>query len=177
MSDGNRKILYEARLAQLGRRYFWTCAVLAVPFTGGGVAMFLRPVDPCTDTPADHYVPVGILALIAAFLIYGMIFSGWLWRNPGVYRISIDDQGLYVHSDAPKFMPSFTVAATDIHRLVQKTVSQSDGPDTLEYYVETKTGVRHVVGKFAGDLDFDGMKLFGKITDRFYWVGVHKDGN
>jgi hypothetical protein len=173
VNEGNREILYEARVAQSGRVFFWAFAPLSVAFITVCIFFLLRRLNSCTDTQlADRYLPAGICGLLAGLFSCAAIWSLRLCLNPGVYRISIDAQGLYVHSDAPDLAPSFTVATADIHRLVQKAIRQSEGEDKIEYYVETKAGTRHQIGRHFDTLDFDGMKVCDKITDHFYWVGV-----
>ena len=85
-----------------------------------------------------------------------------------MYQISIDNYGLYVHSDAPKLAPSFSVVATDISRLIRKTVRDSDGDEEHEYYVETKSGRRHRIQNLLMCWPhLKVMDLFDQITDYF----------
>jgi len=91
-----------------------------------------------------------------------------------VYQIAIDNFGLYVHSDAPEFAPSFSVIATDLSRLVRKTYKDSDGDDNRhEYYVETKSGRRYQIKEnlmFQPRLKV--MHLFDQVTDCFPTVPI-----
>ena len=98
-----------------------------------------------------------------------------LIKNPGVYRISIDDYGLYVHSDDPASAPSFSVIAPDLYRLVRKTIKRYESCDDYEYCVETKSGTRHRIEQLFADYDLDVMKIFERITDRFPWVEIHEE--
>lgn len=98
-----------------------------------------------------------------------------LRKNPGFYRVSIDDYGLYVHSDDPAFAPSFSVIAPDLHRLVRKTIKQHECSDEHEYYIETKLGKRHRIEQLFADYDLDAMKVFERITDRFPWVDLQEE--
>lgn len=165
MSDSSRQIVYEVRLACAGRDFWLGGGMLLVACVAGDVYTFLE----------RDYVPLVFLGLGTTYSAY-VTSRGWrLWRNPGVYRISIDDQGMYVHSDDPKVIPSFTITATDIQRLIWKTIPGSDGPDTYEYYVETKSGARHRIGNRFTDQHLDGLKVLDRITDRFYWLGIHKE--
>jgi hypothetical protein len=97
-----------------------------------------------------------------------------LRKHPGFYRVSIDDYGLYVHSDDPASAPSFSVIASDLRRLVRKTIKLYES-DEHEYYVETKSGKRHRIEQLFADYDLDVMKLFERITDRFPWVHVQEE--
>ncbi len=105
-------------------------------------------------------------------MLIGVARTMKLRRNPGFYRISIDDYGLYVHSDEPSLGPSFSIIAPDICCLVRTTTKHGDTDDTHEYYVETKSGKRHEIGQLFADYDLDGMELFDKITDRFPWAEI-----
>jgi len=85
-----------------------------------------------------------------------------------MYQISIDNYGLYVHSDAPKLAPSFFVVATDISRLIRKTIRDSEGCEEHEYYVETKSGRRHRIQDLLMCWPhLRVMDLFDQITDYF----------
>ena len=98
-----------------------------------------------------------------------------LRKNPGVYRVSIDDYGLYVHSDDPACAPSFSVIAPDLYRLIKKTIKYYDAGDEYEYYVETKSGKRHRIEKLFTDYDLDVMRMFERIMDRFPWAQVQEE--
>jgi hypothetical protein len=120
------------------------------------------------------------LALVALILLSTFrqklrrFFS--LRRNSGVYQILIDSYGLYVHSDAPDFAPSFSVPATDISRLVRITIKDSDGDDKYEYYVETKSRRRYRIQDillFPSKLEV--MDLFDQITDVFTTVEIGEE--
>ena len=100
-----------------------------------------------------------------------------LRRNSGLYQISIDNFGLYVHSDAPNFAPSFSVLATDLSRLIRKTFKDSDGDDNhYEYFVETKSGRRYQIKDnlmFSPRLEV--MELFDQITDYFPTLEIEEE--
>jgi hypothetical protein len=118
---------------------------------------------------------------LAAFILGAVIFGQQTLRvmklrsNPGFYRVSIDDYGFYVHSDDPASAPSFSVIATDLHRLVRKTIKNSESCDEHEYYVQTKSGTRHRIEQLFADYDLDVMNMFEKIADRFPWVQIHEE--
>ena len=85
-----------------------------------------------------------------------------------MYQISIDNYGLYVHSDAPDFAPSFSVVATDIAHLIRKTIKHYEGADEYEYYVETKSGCRYrIQDLLMCQPRLEVMDLFDQITDYF----------
>ena len=98
-----------------------------------------------------------------------------LCSNPGFYKISIDDYGVYVHSDDPTSAPPFSVIAPELYRLVRKTIKRYESTDDHEYYVETKSGKRHRIEQLFADYDLDAMKMFERITDRFPWVQIHEE--
>ena len=117
-------------------------------------------------------VIIGIGAVSIALLI-ARVFR--LRSNAGEYRISIDDYGLYVHSDDPSSVPSFSVIAPDVCCLVRKTIKRYESSDDHEYYIETKSGTRHRIEQLFADYDLDVMKIFERITDRFPWVHIHEE--
>ncbi|HZQ48354.1 MAG TPA: hypothetical protein VFC07_15160 [Verrucomicrobiae bacterium] len=163
MSD--RKILYEAKLATEGRKLTRAGLAALILWTGAGAVLCFF---------FDSF-PSNILAVIL-FAIGATILAGQTVRvfrqrhNPGVYRISIDDYGLYVHSDDPSSAPSFSVVAPDLCCLVRKTIKQYESCDDHEYYVETKSGTRHRIEQLFADYDLNVTELFEKIALRFPWV-------
>jgi hypothetical protein len=72
-------------------------------------------------------------------------------------------------------LPSFSVIAPDLYRLVRKTIKRYESSDDYEYYVETKSGKRHRIAPLFADYDLDVMKMFERITDRFPWVHVQEE--
>ena len=165
----DQQVLYEARLAKDGRKL--TCAGLVVLglWVGCGVLLCFR-----FDSFPSNILALAVLALGAVGLAAQTVRFFRLCQNPGVYRISIDDYGLYVHSDDPSSAPSFSVVGPDIDRLVRTIIKRgdSDSPDDHEYYVETMSGKRHRIEQLFADYGLDVMKLFGEIQDRFPRVEI-----
>jgi hypothetical protein len=128
------------------------------------------------------YLPFPIIwtAVCVVFVLgSGMWKMFPLRRNPGVYRISIDDHGIYVRNDAPAFAPSFSVVAPDIARLIHTTIirksNKGDSKDH-EYYVENKAGERFPIEKLLlVNPEMPAMELFEKITARFHWVTITEE--
>jgi len=117
-----------------------------------------------------------IIFVLGAVLFTSQTRQGLkLSKNNGAYRISIDDFSLYVHSDDPASAASFTIVATDVCRLVRKTIKQSESTDEHEYYVETKSGTRHQLWQLLTLLDLDAMTIFKQIQERFTWVEIYEE--
>jgi len=165
MSD--HLVLYEAKLAKEGHKL--TCAglvVLVLWVGAGSVLCFVFTTFP------SRLLPLGIFALGAVGFAMQTLRAVRLGRNPGFYRISIDDHGLYVHSDDPFSAPSFSVIAQEVYHLVRKTIKRYESSDDHEYYIETKSGIRHKIEQLFADYDLDVMKMFEKIIERFPWVRI-----
>jgi hypothetical protein len=163
----NEQIIYEARLAKEGRKLTRAgLVVLTLWISAGGVLCFVF-----TPLP-DRFFPLAIFALGAAGISAQILRTAKLRSNAGFYRISIDDYGLYVHSDDPSSVPSFSVIAPDVHRLVCKTIKQYERSDDHEYYVETKSGTRHQIEQLFTDYNLNASQVFEKIISRFPWVEV-----
>jgi len=166
-----REVLYEAKLAVEGKKLAWAgVAVLALWFAAGAFLCF-RSSD----------FPENIILFILLFL-GGGIASCWFGRhmvrqvfrlrlNPGLYRISIDDYGLYVHSDDPNSTGSFSVPATNLKYLVKRTIKNADSEDQ-EYFVETKSGERHEIEPLFTNYNLNAMEVFAEIVERFHWVEI-----
>src|SRR5579872_5283027 len=108
----DKKVLYEADLAKVGRRLSWLGwgGVLVCLVAGVGLTWHFGAIE-------------GSFSAFFAFIFSLVARRGFcLLRHPGVYQISIDDYGLYVQSDDPESAPSFSIPATDICRLVRKTI-------------------------------------------------------
>ena len=165
MSD--QQVLYEAKLAKEGRKLTLAGLVLLALCVGAGAVLCF-----VFDTFPSNIGPLVLFALGTAYFATQILRGLRLRHNPGVYRISIDDYGLYVHSDDSSCGPSFAVIAPDVHRLVRKTIKGHDGSDDHEYYVETKSGPRHRIAQLFADYDVDVMELFDKIMDRFPWAEI-----
>jgi hypothetical protein len=170
MSD--RQILYEAKLAKEGRKLTRAGLVVLVFWAGLGLAASFAFDSFPSNIPV--WIVVGIGAVSIA-LLTDRVFH--LRHNPGVYRIAIDNHGLYVHSDDPSSAPSFSIIAPDLYRLVRKTIKQYDSSDDHEYYVETRSGTRHRIEQLFADYNLDVMKLFEKIINRFPWVQILEEIN
>lgn len=163
-SMSNQQLLYEAKLTRVGRRPFNACVIFLPACIAAGVVLCRHRI----------YDPLVFIAFAAAYFIWMMMRGIRLWKNAGVYRVLIDDYGLYVHSDDPE-SHSFTVVATDIRRLARKTIKGSDSGDEHEYYIETKAGARHRLGQHYCNLGLNPMHLFETIADRFHWVEIEEE--
>lgn len=166
----NPQVLYEAKLSREGRRLTIAGLVVLAVWLGAGLVLcFVFSSFP------ERLLPLSILGVGAVGLALqtGRVMK--LRRNPGFYRVSIDDYGFYVHSNDPASAPSFSVIAADMRALVRKTIKRYESGDEYEYYVETKSGTRHRIEQLFADHDLDVMKMFERITDRFPWVQVHEE--
>ena len=164
------QVLYEAKLSREGRKLSRAGFLVLVVWVGAGAVLcFVFSSFP------GSLLPMAVFALGAAGFALKTARVMKLRKNPGVYRISIDDYGLYVHSDDPASAPSFSVMAPDIYRLVRKTIRWYEGADEYEYYVETKSGARHRIEQIFADYDLNVMKLFDRITERFHWVQIREE--
>ena len=165
-----QEILYEAKLAKVGKGLSWAGPVVLAFWLVGGLVLCFR----FDSFPSN----LGALIVIG---VGGVLFAraavrGFRWRkNPGVYRISVDDDGLHIHSDDPLTMPSFSVSAQEVNRLVRKTISWESG-DAHEFYIETTSGKRHQIEQLFADSDLNVMKMFEKIRARFPWVRIVDEG-
>jgi len=166
----SQQVLYQAKLAKEGRKLRWAGLAVLVLWVGIGLVFcFAFDSFPSNIPPL---VIIGIGAVGIALPI-GRVFR--LRSNAGDYRISIDDYGLYVHSDDPSSAPSFSVIVPDVCRLVRNTIKRYESCDDYEYYVETKSGTRHRLEQLFADYDLDVMKMFERIADRFPWVQIHEE--
>ncbi|HEY4417773.1 MAG TPA: hypothetical protein VGO57_18925 [Verrucomicrobiae bacterium] len=159
------QILYETDLAEVGHQLSWAGISLVMACLVGGVLL-------CWYA---NFLPLIFVVIAGAGFSYNTLQGFRLRKRGGVYRISMDDHGLYTHSDDPKSAASFTVIAPDSYRLVRKTIRDHDAADEHEYYVETKSGIRHQLGKLFTSFDLDGLKVFEQIADRFHWVEIHEE--
>jgi hypothetical protein len=158
-----RRILFETSLRKTGAALVRGAILVMLLFMGFG--LFL----------AYHAVSFSFSVLALVWVAVCACIFGWqirrllaVRRNAGVYQISIDNYGLYVHSDAPDFAPSFSVPATDIARLIRKTIKHSESSDDHEYYVETKSGRRYQIQDlFMCRPRLEVMDLFDGITNYF----------
>jgi hypothetical protein len=163
-----RRILFETSLAETSGRLLWRNLAVLMVFVG--CVLFMDFATGSFPKGALWFALVGLIIIgkfrqqLRRFLL--------LRRNSGVYQISIDSYGLYVHSDAPDFAPSFSVPATDISRLVRLTIKDSDG-DEYEYYVETKSQRRYRIQDILlSPSKLEVMDLFDRITDVFTTVEI-----
>jgi len=164
MSDS--QILYEAKLPWHGRRLAWASLLGFVLYVGVVSAVLF-----VVDSFPDNVGPLIGINVVGAVIFGVSAVVAFRWRrNPGIYRISIDNHGLYVHSDDRWAGQSFSVIAPDIRSLVRKTCRHADSTDTYEYYVQTKSGRRHRIGDLFADLE--PLDLFEKIIGYFHWVEV-----
>src|SRR5512133_568676 len=99
----SQQVLYEAKLSQEGCKLSrGGTAVLVLWLAVGAVLCFAFTSFP------ERLLPMAIFALGAAGLALQIVRVAKLRRNPGVYRVSIDDYGLYIVSDDPASAPSFS---------------------------------------------------------------------
>ncbi|HTI99129.1 MAG TPA: hypothetical protein VL527_09620 [Dongiaceae bacterium] len=163
----NERVLYEAKLAKTGRNLTYGGWVVLALWTGvGAVFCFVF------DSFPGRLIPLTIILLGSAGFALQILRVAKLRGNPGCYRISIDDFGLYVHSDDPASAPGFSIIAPDVYCLVRRTIRQAESSDDLEYYVETKSGKRHRLEQLFIDYDLNAMGLFEEIAERFPWVQI-----
>src|SRR5579859_3832982 len=148
----DQKVLYEADLAKVGRRLSW--------LGWGGVLVCLTAGVGLTWHFGSNEGLFPSFSVFFAF-IFGLVARRGLCllRHPGVYRISIDDYCLYVQSDDPESAPSFSIPATDIRRLVRKTIQDTESCDEYKYYVESKSDRRHRVDNFFASHGLNMAKL------------------
>ena len=166
----SQQVLYQVKLAKEGRKLTWAGLAVLVFWVGTGLVLCFA----FDSFPSN----IGALVIFGIGAVGTTLLTARVFRlraNPGNYRISIDDYGLYVHSDDPASAPSFSVIAPDLYRLVRKTIKYYDAGDEHEYYIETKSGKRYQVEKLFTDYDLDAMKMFKKITDRFPWVEIDEE--
>lgn len=108
-----QQVLYKARLADVGLK-LTLVMLLALVFWVGFYAAFSLAFHDFQFHSFNDIFHTGFgLAIfsIGVGIIAVHIVRGFrLWRNPGVYRISIDDDGFYVHCDDSS-APSFSVLA------------------------------------------------------------------
>jgi hypothetical protein len=166
----SQQVLYQAKLAKEGRKLTWAGLAALVFWVGIGLVLCFAFDSFPSNTGALVVIGIGAVGIA---LLTARVFR--LRRNPGDYRISMDDYGLYVHSDDPSSAPPFSVIAPELCRLVRKTIKRYESCDDYEYYVETKSGTRHRIEQLFADYDLDVMKMFARITDRFPWVEVHEE--
>jgi len=166
----SQQILYEAKLSRAGRKLSRAGLVVLVLWIGAGAVLCFR-----FSSFPESLGPMAIFVLGAAGIALQIARVIKLHKNPGSYRVSVDDYGLYVHSDDPASAPSFSVIAPDLYRLVRKTIRRYESSDEHEYYVETKSGKRHQIEQLFADYDLDVMKMFAKVTDRFPWVHIQEE--
>jgi hypothetical protein len=124
-----QQVLYQAKLAKEGRKLTWAGLAVSVLLVGLGVVLWF--VD---SFPSNIGVMVIIGIGVAGVALQSARVSR-LWNNPGDYRISIDDYGLYFHSDEPS----------------RRTIKRYESCDDYEYYVETRSGTRHRIGQLFAD--------------------------
>jgi len=166
----SQQVLYEAKLSREGRKLSLAGFLVLLLWVGAGVVLCFR-----FSTFPGNLLTLAIFAFGTAGFAVKTARVMKLRKNPGVYRISIDDYGLYVQSDDPASAPSFSVIAPDIYRLVRKTIRQYDSSDEYEYYVETKSGARYRIEQLFADYDLNVMHMFEKIMERFHWVEIHEE--
>jgi hypothetical protein len=166
-----RRILYETSLAKTGATLTRGAVVVMLLFVGFGLLLVFGTGT--FPSGASALVWVGICVVAFSFAIRRFLR---LRRNPGIYQISIDSYGLYVHCDAPDFAPAFSVVATDISYLVRKTIKQFESSDEYEYYVETKSGRRYRIEEgLLCRPPFKVMDLFDEITNYFPRVEIKEE--
>jgi hypothetical protein len=168
----NQQILYEAKLATVGRKLTWAGFGALVLWLGFGLTLCFSFDSFPSNIGALLVIAFG--ALVLSLLTVRVLR---LRKNSGIYRVSIDDQGVYVHSDDPSSAPSFSVIAPDLHRLVRKAIKVGEGGDEHEYYIEIRSGTRHRIDQLFSNYDLDVMGAFETIAERFPWVRVVEEAN
>jgi hypothetical protein len=156
-----QQILYEAKLSQEGRKLWRLGWVVLLLWIGVGVAVCFR-----FSTFPGNLLPMVILVVGALAIGRPLMRVKGLRNNPGVYRVSVDDYGLYVHSDDPVAAPSFSV---------RRTIRRYESCDDYEYYVVTKSGSRHRIEQLFADYHLDVMRMFERIMERFPWVQIQEE--
>ena len=173
-----QQVLYEAKLAKVGGKGTPVSLIILVFWVGLGYVLCFH-----VTAVSDRVLPLCLFVLGTVALGFGCRRMIRLRRNPGHYRISVDDGGLYVQCDDAHSTGSFSVKAPDLCCLVRKAIPDSDGNDTYEYYVETKSGTRHEIDPFFAEYDpvheegkpVNAMKIFLRIRERFPWVAVRQE--
>ena len=159
-----REVLYEGKFVEKGRRLLWA-SLLGYFLYAGVVSIGLSVLGSFHDNiePIVGWNVGGLIIFGVAF-----VFACRWRRNPGFYRISIDDYGLYVQSDDRSCGPAFDVVATDLQALVRVECIGVES-HYYEYRVRTKAGAVYQLFDF-GDLDHNA--LFDRILNRFHWLEV-----
>src|SRR5215204_6345664 len=146
------EVLYEAKLAQHGRRLFQALLLVFVLWAGFVSAILFLDESFGTREPVIAFTVVG------AIMVAVPIVMACRWcRNPGIYRVSVDHYGIYVHSDDASSGKAFSVVATDLHSLVRITCKHHENSDTYEYYVQTKSGPRYQLADVFADFDHNAL--------------------
>lgn len=159
-------ILYEANLTQTGGSLQKGARVLLVLGFIGLVLCFVFGSFP------EDIGPLLVIALFVALMASAFLKVSRLRRNPGVYRIFIDAQGLHVQSDDPILGPSFSISTTDLNHLVRKWNYAPDEPSSYTYYIEEKSGRRYLLSELLVRYNLDAMALFHRITEQFPSVTI-----
>jgi len=165
-----QQVLYEAKLSREGRKLTRAVLLVLMLWVGLGAVLCFR-----LESFPENILLMALFIFGTAGFALQAVRVMKLRKNPGFYKVSIDDYGLYVHSDDPASAPSFSVSAPDLDCLVRKTIKRYDSTDDYEYYVETKSGKRHRIEQMFADYDLDVMKMFERITDRFPWVHLQEE--
>ena len=165
-----RQVIYEAKLTKTGTMLTWG-GLLAMALLGGIGWIFYFVVGSSGLSFSVVWTIVWVVVIL-----FAMRKVVPLRNNQGVHRISIDDYGLYVHSDVPALAPSFLVIALDIARMVHTTIKSHEGGDEHEYFVETKSGKRYRIEELLlVKPQMRAMELFEKIANRFHWVEIAEE--
>jgi len=157
-----RQILYEANLAKKGSALRPGALLMFVVGLAGLVISFVF----------ESFPNIGLLFTTTAFvflMIWPIATVSRLRRNPGFYRIYFDTLGLHVQSDDRILGPSFSVSASELHRLVRK-VGVVDEP--TDYYVEEKSGRLRQIHHTIANSDLDVMAMFRRIAQEFPSVTI-----
>jgi hypothetical protein len=165
----NRQILYQADIQRTRRSLkLGVLVLIIVAAIGFTVCLLIGPFS-------GKIFMLGFIGLV--------ILGGITWlreickwnRTPGCYQIHLDSIGLHVHSDEPRLGKSFSVAAMNLHQLVQKRVGGVENLE-YEYYVVEKSGKRHKISAILSNYKLDTVNVFERIACEYPSVEIVEEG-